>query len=340
MTQSFTRRAMATGAGAFAIASSARAQTPRPIELLNASYDPTREFYEQYNALFATYWAHNHGGQQVHVSQSHGGSGRQARAVMDGLRADVVTLALAYDVDAIAQSGLIARNWMTRLPQNSSPYTSTQVFVVHKRNPWHIRDWSDLVRPGINVVAANPKTSGGARWAYLAAWAFALAQPGGNDASARAFVQQLYRHVPVLDTGARGATTTFGQRGIGDVLINWENEAHLILHEFGADNFDIVYPPSSILCEPSVAVVDRVVDRKGTRAAAEAYLASLYSDTGQDLAARNFYRPRNASILARYRAQFPDIRLTTVDASFGGWAQAQRTHFAEGGIFDQISQRN
>jgi sulfate/thiosulfate-binding protein len=341
MTLSPTRRALALGlgAGALTAASAANAQAPRGIDLLNVSYDPTREFYEHYNRLFAAEWARGHGGQQVHVSQSHGGSGRQARAVIDGLRADVVTLALAYDVDAIAQTGLIARNWMTRLAQNSSPYTSTQVFVVHKNNPWRIRDWGDLVRPGISVITANPKTSGGARWAYLAAWAYGLHQPSGNEATARAFVQQLYRHVPVLDTGARGATTTFAQRRIGDVLINWENEAHLILNEFGSDNFDIVYPPSSILAEPSVALVDRVVDRKGTRQIAEAYLRFLYSDLAQDLAARNFYRPRNNAILSRYRGQFPDLRLVTIDEAFGGWTRAQATHFADGGVFDQITRR-
>ena len=341
MTTSFTRRSatLGLGLGALTAAHGAGAQA-RPLDLLNVSYDPTRELYEQYNRLFAAEWARTHAGQQVRVSQSHGGSGRQARAVIDGLRADVVTLALAYDVDTIAASGLVARNWITRLPQSSSPYTSTQVFIVRRGNPWRIRDWPDLVRTGVSVVTANPKTSGGARWAYLAAWAHALHAPGGNEATARAFVQQLYRHVPVLDTGARGATTTFAQRRIGDVLINWENEAHLILNEFGADNFDIVYPSSSILAEPSVAVVDRVVDRKGTRAAAEAYLRFLYSDQAQDLAARNFYRPRNAAVLARYRAQFPSIVLTTVDETFGGWARAQATHFADGAVFDQISRRS
>ncbi|HWA01229.1 MAG TPA: sulfate ABC transporter substrate-binding protein [Caulobacterales bacterium] len=342
MTKTITRRAAAAGigAGVLAAATAAQAEAARAIDLLNVSYDPTRELYEQYNRLFAAEWARTHGGQQVRIAQSHGGSGRQARSVIDGIRADVVTLALAADVDAIAARGLIARGWITRLPQNSAPYTSTQVLIVRKGNPWRIRDWSDLVRPGVSVITANPKTSGGARWAYLAAWNHALKQPGGNDATARAFVQQLYRHVPVLDTGARGATTTFAQRRIGDVLINWENEAHLIQNEFGADNFDIVYPATSILAEPSVAVVDRVVDRKGTRAVAEAYLRFLYSDAAQELAARNFYRPRNPAILARYAAQFPQLRLATIDGEFGGWSRAQAVHFAEGGVFDQISVRS
>jgi len=336
-----TRRRLAVGLGIAALGapSPARGEANRAINLLNVSYDPTREFYEQYNGLFAGEWARTHGGQQIHINQSHGGSGRQARSVIDGLQADVVTLALAADIDAIANTGLIARNWITRLPDNSSPYTSTQVFVVHKGNPWRIRDWSDLVRAGISVVTANPKTSGGARWAYLGAWAYALHQPGASEASARSFVQQLYRHVPVLDTGARGATTTFAQRRIGDVLLNWENEAHLVLNEFGADNFDIIYPPTSILAEPNVAVVDRNVDRHGTRAPAQAYLQFLYSDQAQDLAARNFYRPRDAAALARHRAQFPDMSLTTID-ELGGWTRVQTAHFADGGIFDQITRRS
>ncbi len=260
--------------------------------------------------------------------------------MIDGIRADVVTLAVAYDIDQIAQRGFIARNWQSRLPDNSAPYTSTMIFLVRRGNPWRIRDWNDLVRQGISVVTPNPKTSGGARWNYLAAWAYALRQPGGNAQTAQAFVQRLYRNVPVLDTGARGSTTTFAQRRIGDVLVTWENEAHLALAEFGADNFQIVYPSYSVLAEPSVAVVDRVVDRKGTRAVAEAYLRYLYSDAGQDLAARNHYRPRNAAVLARHRAAFPDIALFTVDDVFGGWAEAHRTHFADGAIFDQISRRS
>ena len=334
-----TRRSLALGAaaGALTAAGNALGAAAATVELLNVSYDPTRELYQQYNTSFAAYWAQGHSGQQVHIAQSHGGSGRQARSVIDGLRADVVTLALAYDVDSIAQRGLIARNWITRLPNNSSPYTSTMIFVVRKGNPWRIRDWNDLVRPGISIVTANPKTSGGARWNYLAAWSYAAHQPGGNDATARAFVQQLYRHAPVLPTGARDATTAFAQRRIGDVLINWENEAHLILNEFGADNFDIVYPPTSILAEPSVAVVDRVVDRKGTRQVAEAYLSNLYSAGGQDIAARNFYRPRDQATFQRYRASFPDIQTVTIDEAFGGWTRAQQVHFSDGGIFDQIT---
>lgn len=341
MTHDLTRRGIATGLGlgVLAAATGAHAQTSRAIELLNVSYDPTRELYEAYNTAFSASWARGHNGQQVHIEQSHGGSGRQSRSVIDGLRADVVTLALAYDVDVLAQRGLIARNWLSRLPDNSAPYTSTEVFIVRRGNPWRIHDWPDLVRQGVRVVTANPKTSGGARWAYLAAWADALHRPGGTSAIARQFVQQLYRNVPVLDTGARGSTTTFAQRRIGDVLINWENEAHLILREF-PNQFEIVYPSSSILAEPSVAVVDQVVDRKGTRAAAEAYLRGLYEDDGQDLVARNFYRPRNAAILGRYRAQFPEIRLITIDEVFGGWANAQRAHFADGAIFDQITARS
>lgn len=338
-----TRRNVAAGLGlgALAAAGGAYAQQPaRAVELLNVSYDPTREFYEQYNPLFAADWARTHGGQRVTVSQSHGGSGRQARSVIDGLRADVVTLALAYDVDSISQRGLIARNWLTRLPNNSAPYTSTMIFLVRRGNPWHIRDWNDLVRQGISVVTPNPKTSGGARWNYLAAWAYARRQPNGDIPAARNFVQRLYQNVPVLDTGARGSTTTFAQRRIGDVLITWENEAHLALAEFGATNFQIVYPSMSILAEPSVAVVDRVVDRKGTRAVAEAYLRFLYSDAAQDLAARNHYRPRNAAILQRYRSSFPDIPMVTVDEAFGGWARAHAAHFADGAIFDQITQRH
>lgn len=340
MSQHITRRTLAAGLGigALAAASGAHAQAAgRQIELLNVSYDPTRELYEQYNPLFAAEWARTHSGQVVHTLQSHGGSGRQARSVIDGLRADVVTLALAYDVDSIAQRGLIARNWQSRLPNNSAPYTSTMVFLVRRGNPWRIRDWDDLVRQGISVITPNPKTSGGARWNYLAAWGYALHKPGGTSQSARAFVQELYRHVPVLDTGARGSTTTFAQRRVGDVLITWENEAHLALAEFGATNFEIVYPSTSILAEPSVSVVDRIVDRKGTRAVAEAYLQYLYSDAGQDLAARNHYRPRNAAVLARH--PFPAISLFTINDVFINWATAQRAHFADGAIFDQITRR-
>ncbi|MCL4716368.1 MAG: sulfate ABC transporter substrate-binding protein [Hyphomonadaceae bacterium] len=342
MSHDLTRRGVAAGLGfgVFAAASGAQAQANRPIELLNVSYDPTRELYEAYNPLFAAEWARTHNGQQVRISQSHGGSGRQARSVIDGIRADVVTLALAYDIDSIAERGVIARNWQSRLPNNSAPYTSTMIFLVRRGNPWRIRDWSDLARQGVSVITPNPKTSGGARWNYLAAWGYALRQTGGTAQTAQQFVQRIYRNVPVLDTGARGSTTTFAQRRIGDVLITWENEAHLALAEFGADNFEIVYPSVSILAEPSVAVVDRVVERKGTRAAAEAYLRRLYSDAGQDLAARHHYRPRDQQILARHRASFPDIPLFTIDDVFGGWAQAQRTHFGDGGVFDQITRRS
>jgi sulfate transport system substrate-binding protein len=342
MSHQLTRRGVTAGLGlgALAAASGAYAQSNRPIELLNVSYDPTRKLYEQFNPLFIAEWARTHNGQQVRIAQSHGGSGRQARSVIDGIRADVVTLAVPFDIDQIAQRGLIARNWQSRLPDNSAPYTSTMIFLVRRGNPWRIRDWNDLVRQGISVVTPNPKTSGGARWNYLAAWAYALRQPSGNAQTAQQFVQRLYCNVPVLDTGARGSTTTFAQRRIGDVLITWENEAHLALEEFGADNFQIVYPSFSVLAEPSVAVVDRVVDRKGTRAVAEAYLRYLYSDVGQDLAARNHYRPRNQAILARYRANFPDITLFTVNDVFGGWAQAHAAHFADGAIFDQITRRS
>jgi sulfate transport system substrate-binding protein len=342
MSHHLTRRGVAAGLGlgALAGATGAYAQSNRQIELLNVSYDPTRELYEQFNPLFIAEWARTHNGQQIRIAQSHGGSGRQARSVIDGIRADVVTLAVPFDIDQIAQRGLIARNWQSRLPDNSAPYTSTMIFLVRRGNPWRIRDWNDLVRQGISVVTPNPKTSGGARWNYLAAWAYALRQPGGNAQTAQQFVQRLYRNVPVLDTGARGSTTTFAQRRIGDVLITWENEAHLALEEFGADNFQIVYPSFSVLAEPSVAVVDRVVDRKGTRAVAEAYLRYLYSDAGQDLAARNHYRPRNQAILARYRSSFPDITLFTVSDVFGNWAQAHAAHFADGAIFDQITRRS
>ncbi|MGE3303497.1 MAG: sulfate ABC transporter substrate-binding protein [Hyphomonadaceae bacterium] len=342
MTQGFTRRAVAAGLGlgVAAIATGAHAQAAKPVQLLNVSYDPTRELYEQYNPLFAADWARGHGGQKVTVQQSHGGSGRQARAVIDGIKADVVTLALAYDIDAIAQRGFIAKNWQSRLPNNSAPYTSTMVFLVRKGNPWKIKDWGDLVKPGIRVITPNPKTSGGARWNYLAAWAWELRQPGATPAKAQAFVQQLYRNVPVLDTGARGSTTTFAQRRIGDVLITWENEAHLAQAEFADGGFEIVTPPFSILAEPTVSVVDRVVDKKGTRAVAEAYLRFLYSDAGQDLAAKNYYRPRNQAVQARYASHFPNIQLTTVDEAFGGWTKAQTTHFSDGGVFDKITAKS
>jgi sulfate/thiosulfate transport system substrate-binding protein len=272
----------------------------------------------------------------VGIQQSHGGSSKQSRAVMDGLEADVLTLALAYDIDAVAESGLLAKDWQKRLPSNSAPYTSTIVFVVRKGNPKGIKDWSDLVRPGIQVITANPKTSGGARWNYLAAWAYALKQPDGTEAKARAFVTQLYRNVPVLDSGARGSTTTFVQRGLGDVLLAWENEAFLSIKERGPDTVEIVVPSLSILAEPPVAVVDRVVDKRGTRAVAEEYLKYLYTPEGQEIAARHYYRPRLEAVARKYAATFPKVDLVTIDEVFGGWSKAQKAHFADGGVFDQI----
>ena len=306
------------------------------VTLLNVSYDPTRELYQQYDAAFAAYWKAKTG-DTVSVKQSHGGSGKQARSVIDGLEADVVTLALAYDIDEIAaKSKTIAPDWQKRLKHNSAPYTSTYIFLVRKGNPKGLRDWGDLVKPGVSVVTANPKTSGGARWGYLAAYGYALRQPGGTDAKARDFIARLFKQVPVLDSGARGSTVTFADRGIGDVLLAWENEAHLAIKEFGADKFDIVYPPTSILAEPPVAVVDKVVDKRGTRKVAEAYLEHLYSTEGQEIAAKNFYRPIDEKVAAKYAGQFPKIALFTIDEVFGGWTQAQKTHFADGGVFDQI----
>ena len=302
--------------------------------LLNVSYDPTRELYADFNAAFVKFWQAK-SNQKVTVQQSHGGSGGQARAVIDGLEADVVTLALAYDIDAVQQSGLINQGWQKRLPQNSAPYTSTIVFLVRKGNPKGIKDWGDLVKPGIAVITPNPKTSGGARWNYLAAWEYAKRQNGGSDAKAREFVSQLFRNVPVLDSGARGATTTFVQRGIGDVLLAWENEAYLALQE-AKDRVEIVTPSISILAEPPVAVVDKNVDRKGTRAVAEAYLQYLYSPEGQEIAAKHHYRPRDAKVAAKYQGQFASVKLFTIDEAFGGWQTAQKTHFADGGTFDQI----
>ena len=305
------------------------------VTLLNVSYDPTRELYVDFNRAFAHYWLQKTG-QRVRVDQSHGGSGKQARSVIDGLAADVVTLALAADIDAIAVQGrLLPGDWQSRLPDNSSPYTSTIVLLVRAGNPRGIHDWGDLVRPGVAVITPNPKTSGGARWNYLAAWAFALAQPGGTEASAREFVRHLYRNVPVLDTGARGSATTFVQRGLGDVLIAWENEAQLALREIGPGQLEIIVPSVSILAEPPVAVVDEVAQRHGTRAVAEAYLEYLYSAEGQEIVARHFYRPRDPEVAARYAARFPPLKLVTI-ADFGGWGEAQRTHFADGGVFDQI----
>lgn len=308
------------------------------LELLNVSYDPTRELYRDINAAFLPQWTTQNAGRHLTVSMSHGGSGRQARAVIDGLQADIVTLALQYDIDQIAAQGLIAPNWRARLPNNSTPFTSTIVFLVRTGNPKQIRDWNDLVRPGVQVITPNPKTSGGARWNYLAAWGYALRQPGGNAQSAQAFVRQIYANVPVLDTGARGATTTFAQRGIGDVLLAWENEAHLAVDELGAGQMEIVTPSVSILAEPPVAAVDRVIDRKRTRAAAEAYLQFLYTTPAQEIAARHYFRPFDAATLAANAQRFPSIPLITVDAVFGGWAEAQRTHFADNGAFDQINE--
>jgi sulfate transport system substrate-binding protein len=305
------------------------------ITLLNVSYDPTRELYKAINAAFAADWKGKHG-DSVTINQSHGGSGAQSRSVIDGLDADVVTLALAYDIDAIAAKGLIANNWQTRLPENATPYTSTIVFLVRKGNPWKIKDWPDLIKPGVQVITPNPKTSGGARWSFLAAWAYALKAPGGNADKARAFVLALYHHVPVLDTGARGSTTTFAQRGIGDVLLSWENEAHLALKEQGGDQFQIVYPPASILAEPPVSVVDKNVDRRNTRAVAEAYLNFLYTKQAQDIEAANFYRPRDAAVLAAHAADFPKITLYNFTEIFGDWQKAQTTYFADKGVFDQI----
>jgi sulfate/thiosulfate transport system substrate-binding protein len=329
-----TRRGALLGAAALA-ATAGRATAQAGVTLLNVSYDPTRELYRDFGAVFAARWREQTG-QTVRVNTSHGGSGRQARAVIDGLQADVVTLALAYDVDAIADRGLIAPDWQRRLPHNSAPYTSTVAFLARKGNPKNIRDWPDLVQPGISVITANPKTSGGARWNYLAAWAWALRQPGGSPQTAEDYVGRLYRNVPVLDSGARGSTTTFVQRNLGDVLLAWENEAHLAFQEFGADKFDIVYPSVSILAEPSVSVVDRIVDRKGTRAVAEAYLRHLYSREGQELVVKHFYRPRDEAVLAANAARFPSLPMATVDDTLGGWREAQRTHFDDGGVFDRI----
>ncbi|MBJ6723643.1 sulfate ABC transporter substrate-binding protein [Geomesophilobacter sediminis] len=306
------------------------------VELLNVSYDPTRELYQDFNRAFSRYWKAKTS-QSITIRQSHGGSGKQGRAVIDGLAADVVTLALAYDIDEIAdQARLIPKNWQKRLPNNSSPYTSTIVFLVRKGNPKKIRDWDDLVRPGVKVITPNPKTSGGARWNYLAAWAYALKQKGGSEAKARDFVTRLYRNVPVLDSGARGATTTFVQRGQGDVLLAWENEAYLAVNELGKGSYEVVVPSLSILAEPPVTVVDKVVDRKGTRKVAEEYLRYLYSAEGQEIAARHYYRPVDKAVAARYARRFPKLTLVTVDSVFGGWKQAQKTHFSDGGIFDRI----
>ena len=332
-----TRRTLSQALVAFAVSAvgfSAHAQAP--LTLLNVSYDPTREFYKDFNAAFAKDWLAKNN-QAVTIKQSHGGSGKQARSVIDGLEADVVTLALAYDVDALHEYGkLIPADWQKRLPQNASPYTSTIVFLVRKGNPKKITDWSDLVRPGVGIVTPNPKTSGGARWNYLAAWGFAVKKNGADEAHARDFVKALYSNAVTLDSGARGATTSFTERGQGDVLIAWENEAYLALQEFGKDKFEIITPSLSILAEPPVSVVDKVVDKRGTRKVAEAYLQYLYSPVGQDLAGKNFYRPRDKAAQAKYAKQFGTVNLFTIDELFGGWTKAQKTHFAEGGVFDQI----
>ena len=319
---------------AAAIAMAAATAQAADIKLLNVSYDPTRELYQQVNEAFAKQWQAKTG-DTLTIEASHGGSGKQARAVIDGLEADVVTLALAYDIDAIAEAGLLDKGWLKRLPDNSAPYTSTIVFLVRKGNPKGIKDWPDLIREGVQVITPNPKTSGGARWNYLAAWGYALKQPGGSAQTAQEFVQKIFANVPVLDTGARGATTTFAQRGIGDVLLAWENEAFLAQKELG-DQFEIVVPSWTILAEPSVAVVDKVADAHGTRAVAEAYLQFLYSPEGQELAAKNFYRPRSPEVAAKYKDAFPAVNTFTVDDLFGGWQNAQKTHFSDGGTFDQI----
>jgi len=336
MSQSnLNRRLLLALTAAVFIGGTGQAANAKEITLLNVSYDPTRELYVDFNKAFADYWKKKTG-DDVKVSQSHGGSGRQARSVIDGLAADVVTLALAADIDAIASNGkLLPLNWEERLPEHSSPYTSTIVFLVRKGNPKKIKDWGDLVRDGVTVITPNPKTSGGARWNYLAAWAWARKQPGGNDATAREFIKKLYQHVPVLDTGARGSTTTFAQRGIGDVAISWENEAWLAVKELGPDKFEIVIPSISILAEPPVAVVDKVVLRKGTRTVAEEYLKYLYTPEGQEIAARNYYRPRDPQVAAKHQELFPKLELVTIK-DFGGWTRAQKEHFGDGGIFDQI----
>ncbi|MFD1175642.1 sulfate ABC transporter substrate-binding protein [Paenibacillus puldeungensis] len=307
----------------------------KDIELLNVSYDPTRELYEKYNAAFAAYWEKEKG-QKVKIKQSHGGSGKQSRAVIDGLEADVVTLALGYDVDAIQKSGLIKEGWQQKYEHNSAPYTSTIVFLVRKGNPKGIKDWNDLLKDGVAVITPNPQTSGGARWNYLAAWGYALHHNNNDETKAQEFVKELYQHVPVLDSGARGATTTFVEREIGDVLLAWENEAWLSVKELGPDKFDIVYPSESILAEPPVAVVDKNVDKNGKREVAEAYLKYLYSEEGQTIAAQNYYRPTLESVSAKFADQFPKIKLFTIDEAFGGWEQAQTKHFSDGGIFSQI----
>ncbi|NBV20000.1 sulfate ABC transporter substrate-binding protein [Janthinobacterium sp.] len=325
---------IATAISAFAILQTAQAAD---ITLLNVSYDPTRELYQDVNTAFAKEWK-GKTGDNVKIKQSHGGSGKQARAVIDGLEADVVTLALAYDIDALAEHKLLAADWQKRLAHNSSPYTSTIVFLVRKGNPKGIKDWNDLIKPGVSVITPNPKTSGGARWNHLAAWGYALRQPGGSEAKAKDFLGKLYKNVPVLDSGARGATTTFVERGIGDVLIAWENEAYLAVKELGPTKFDIITPSVSILAEPPVAVVDKFADKHGTRKVAEAYLNYLYTDEAQDIIAKNYYRPATDKAAKKYASQFAKVNLFTIEQVAGGWTAAQKAHFADGGIFDQIYQ--
>ncbi|MDQ8733263.1 sulfate ABC transporter substrate-binding protein [Paenibacillus sp. LHD-38] len=313
----------------------AKEEPKPPVELLNVSYDPTRELYVDFNEAFSKHWKAETG-QEVTIKQSHGGSGKQARAVIDGLKADVVTLALGYDIDAAVEPGLINEDWQSKFEHNSSPYTSTIVFLVRKGNPKGIKDWNDLIKEKVEVITPNPKTSGGARWNYLAAWGYALKQNGNDEAKAQEFVGELFKHVPVLDSGARGSTTTFVERGIGDVLLAWENEAFLSINELGPDKFEIVYPSLSILAEPPVAVVDIVVDDRGTREVAEAYLKYLYTEEGQEIAAKNYYRPISETVAAKYANQFKELELLTIDKDFGGWKEAQTKHFADGGIFDKI----
>jgi sulfate/thiosulfate transport system substrate-binding protein len=309
------------------------------VNLLNVSYDPTRELYQDYNIAFANYWKAKTG-DNVIIKQSHGGSGKQARSVIDGLQADVVTLALSYDIDEVGSKGkLFPADWQKRLPHNSSPYTSTIVFLVRKGNPKNIKDWGDLVKPGTSVITPNPKTSGGARWNYLAAYAYALKQNNQDETKAKDFLKKLFKNVPVLDSGARGSTTTFVERGIGDVLLAWENEAFLAQKELGPDKFDIVVPSLSILAEPPVAVVDKNVKRHNTQAVAEAYLQYLYSEEGQEIAAKNYYRPTLEAVAKKYEKQFPKVNLIKIDETFGGWQKAQKTHFADGGVFDEIYQK-
>jgi sulfate/thiosulfate-binding protein len=339
MHMTFLKHVVAISLSAAMLALPAWAAHAADIELLNVSYDPTRELYQEFNAAFAKQWQAKTG-DKLTIKQSHGGSGKQARTVIDGLTADVVTLALAYDIDEIAaRAKLLPPDWQKRLPHNSSPYTSTIVFLVRKGNPKHIKDWDDVARPGISVVTPNPKTSGGARWNYLAAWGYALKNYGNDEAKAKEFVAKIYKNVPVLDSGARGSTTTFVERGIGDVLLAWENEAFLAAKELGPEKVDIVVPSISILAEPPVTIVDKFANKHGTRKVAQAYLDYLYSEEGQEIAGRNFYRPTDAKVAAKYANQFPKVNLFEVDEVFGGWQKAQKTHFADGGVFDQIYQK-